>query len=141
LDQEHVNGHVGRVHRDSRDPAPGGERACEEWRRGVAFTSTWGINADGEGFGWRRGAGDGRCGEGEAREVFGDVPVEAAVVGGGALGDVDAGDAQGFFGDFGGAVGRGGDGEVAGDEDEFVVGTWWEVLIRDYEINAESRHS
>ena len=32
--------------------------------------------------------------------MLGNVPVQASVVGGGALANVDAGDAKGLFGDF-----------------------------------------
>lgn len=60
-------------------------------------------------------------GEVEAGEVFGDGPVEAAVVESCALGDVDAGYAEGFFGEVLGCGGLG-DCEGSGDEEEFVVG-------------------
>ena len=64
--------------------------------------------------------------------MFGDVPVQTAVVCCCALGDVDAGYAEGFLGDFEWGGGRG-DGEVSGDEHEFVVGAW----NRQSKLNAD----
>ena len=59
--------------------------------------------------------------------MFGYIPVQAAIIGCCALGDVDAGYALGFLWDFDvWLAGWGGcwlwDGEVSGDEEEFVVG-------------------
>ena len=53
--------------------------------------------------------------------MLGDVPVQAAVVGCCALGDVYAGYAECFLGDLGRGVGGCGDTEVAGNEHEFVI--------------------
>lgn len=50
-----------------------------------------------------------------------DVPVQAAVVGRGALGDVYARNSECLLGDLGWAARGKGNAEVAGNEHEFVV--------------------
>ncbi len=66
--------------------------------------------------------------------MFRNVPIQTAVVGCCALGDIDTGYALGFFGDFdvwnAGDGSRGlRDGEVAGDEEKFVVRAWGRLVV------------
>ena len=94
-----TKGYVFGVYRKSGNPLPWLDCASEKGGCAVAVGGAWSKDLDGEGRWGRLAWGCGWSGKGKASEVLGDVPVEAAVVGGCALGDVDAG----YGGLFGGA--------------------------------------
>lgn len=120
----HANRHPSHIDRHSRDPSPRRKLACEERLHAVTVIGAGREDLDSEILRWRGAMWCDRCGEGEARQVLRDIPIEAAVVGCGALGDIYACDSQRLLGDLGRTGGGMGYVEVTGDEHELVVLAW-----------------